>query len=221
MPDLQGEVIGNRETALQVINTLLVLMLELHEQWEEDTAAEREKRGAAAQLKGRAWANAMRTHSDNAHGFYYSHLAGAHLEELIREHGHLASGDDEILEAGNRDVKGDKTIGYKGGCCAVNAPLLTVKRMRASCVDGELEEYTYTRKNNVGMEVAAGRNQRVREKLLAKRPCQALVKSKKEEHRLERKRKERDVVKAETVLEVSKAASRSLRPAPASRATGS
>ena len=218
MPDLKGDVIGNRASALQVIDKLLVMMLELHEQWEEDTAAEREKRGAAAQLKGRAWANAMRAHTGNAHGFYYSHVAGAHLEELIREHGHLASGNDEILEAGNKDVKGDKSIGYKGGCSAANAPLLVAKRTRASGEGDELEEYLVTRKNNAGMEVAAGRNQRVREKLLAKRPCQALTKSRKEAIRLERKRKEREVVKAETVLEVSNAASRSLRPA---RVTGS
>ena len=206
MPEISGEVIGSRTTALNVIHTLLVLMLELHDGWEADTLAERCKRGAAAMGKGRAWANAMRAHTGNTHGFYYSHVAGAHLEELIIENGHLASGNDEILECGNRDVKGDKSIAYKGGCSAENAPLLTVKRYRASGVGDELEMTVHTRRNNQGMEVSAARNQRVREKFQAKRPCVALNRSKKEVARVERKRKERDDVKAESLKRVENAA---------------
>ena len=87
----------------------------------------------------------------------------------------------------------------------MNAPLLTVTRFVPTGDDGELVRKTHVRRNNPSLEVAAGRNQRVREMFLGKRPSEALLKSAKEEAAANAKRVARDIVKGESVKRVSDA----------------
>ena len=68
-----------------------------------------------AQAKGTAWAAALRKHSNGTCGHYYGHLAFAHFEELILEHGPFQHGNDEILEKGNLDMKRYRNMSYHGG----------------------------------------------------------------------------------------------------------
>jgi hypothetical protein len=42
-------------------------------------------------------------------------VAFTHLKELIVEHGHLQTGNDEVLEKGNRDMKRFRDMTYWGG----------------------------------------------------------------------------------------------------------
>ena len=47
---------------------------------------------------------------------YYSHVAFAHLKEILVKHEHLHAGNvDEILERGNHTVKEYKRLTFKGG----------------------------------------------------------------------------------------------------------
>ena len=68
-----------------------------------------------AQAKGTAWAAALRKHSNGTCGHYYGHLAFAHFEELIIEHGPFQHGNDEILEKGNLDMKRYRNMSFHGG----------------------------------------------------------------------------------------------------------
>ena len=81
---------------------MLELHKELHEPWAHKERAEQGKKAA---VYGRSWANALRSHSNGQVGHYYSHVAFAHFQELIEEHGHLMQGNDEVLDKGNRDMK--------------------------------------------------------------------------------------------------------------------
>ena len=74
--------------------------------------------GKKAAVYGRSWANALRSHSNGQVGHYYSHVAFAHFQELIEEHGHLMQGNDEVLEKGNRDMKRFRDMTFWGGTVA-------------------------------------------------------------------------------------------------------
>ena len=78
----------------------------------------------SAQELGALWTVAARAHVGNHMRHYYNHIVFAHLAELVRLHGNLQSGNDEILEKGNIDVKDDKRLTFKGGKSGVGASVL-------------------------------------------------------------------------------------------------
>ena len=123
----ESSITGTRLSTLKTIQTLLELHHELHQPWEH---TERAARGKKAAVYGRAWANALRSHSNGQVGHYYSHVAFAHLEELIVEHGHLMQGNDEVLEKGNRDMKRFRDMTYWGGDSSKTAQSQNVTQKR-------------------------------------------------------------------------------------------
>ena len=102
-----------------------------------------------AQKKGAAWAAALRKHSNATCGHYYGHLAFAHMEELILEHGPFQHGNDEILEKGNLDMKRYRNMSYHGGDSSKEAQAVGVVQTRwrlvreaANGVEAVYEPYT-------------------------------------------------------------------------------
>ena len=110
---VSDDILGTRETASACVLGLLTLILELNMPWVHGDS--NTSKGEAAALKGSVWAVALRKHGNESCGHYYSHVAFAHLKELIVEHGHLQSGNDEVLEKGNRDMKRFRDMTYWGG----------------------------------------------------------------------------------------------------------
>ena len=123
-------VIGTRVTALESVHRLLELLIELHQPWKDDgpSGPERAKRATAAGVCGRAWATAVRSHSGDTVGHYYMHIAFAHAEELILEHGPLQHGNDEVLEKGNHTMKQFRDMSYRGGSSEADAPPIIQRR---------------------------------------------------------------------------------------------
>ena len=95
---------------------------------------DRTSHSAPIQQKGATWANALRKHANGACGHYYSHLAYAHLQELINEHGHLQQVNNEVLEKGNRDMKRFRDLTYWGGDSSKEAQQTTVISKRYQLV---------------------------------------------------------------------------------------
>ena len=125
------DICGTRLTCLRILQTLRELHLELHEPWDDDHAGvNRRARAPIAQKKGAAWAAALRKHSNATCGHYYGHLAFAHMEELILEHGPFQHGNDEILEKGNLDMKRYRNMSYHGGDSSKEAQAAGVVQTR-------------------------------------------------------------------------------------------
>lgn len=113
--DIPNEAEDDLNGAYLVWSTLLELILELHEEWDDHDMEERKRRAKAAADLGKNWANAVRRHSKYTCVHYYCHIAFAHLEELILCNGHLFCGDDAVLERGHQSYKRLRTITSSGG----------------------------------------------------------------------------------------------------------
>ena len=158
------KVVGGYESALKVVLALLRLHLYLHDDWDDSTDEKRRVRGEKAQELGAAWTVAARAHVGNHMRHYYNHIVFAHLAELVRRHGNLQCGNDEILEKGNRDVKDDKRLTFKGGSSAEGAVLQRATRWRTKVrLTGEQESHVVVRKRMRGVMENVLRNQKTRE----------------------------------------------------------
>ena len=146
------------------------------------------------------WTEAIRAHSGNVMRHYYNHLVFAHLEELIEVHGSLQSGNDEILEKGNGDVKNDKRLTYKGGVSGEGSNLMQrARRWKTKCVaSGEQEEYVVVRKQMRGVMENVLRNQKTRETQAAARSIPGLRQTRKVAAHNAAVRVNRERVKGET-----------------------
>ena len=105
--------VQTRATAMACVRTLLLLQLELGDPWSDPS--EKSARSDTAQTKGAAWATSLRVHCNGTSGHYYSHVAFAHLKEIVEEHGNMQHGNDEVLEKGNRNMKRFRDMTYWGG----------------------------------------------------------------------------------------------------------
>ena len=109
-------VVGTRATSVKCLLTFLHLLLDLNQPWVSDAAgAEKKIRAKTSSRKGRNWVAAIRTHANGEIGHFYCHIAYAHLEELVLEHGYLQTVNDEVLEKGNRDMKNFRDLTWWGG----------------------------------------------------------------------------------------------------------
>jgi hypothetical protein len=113
--NVPDEVIEDYESALECWLTFTILMLELHDDWNDHDAAETARRADAAELKGRAWVRAVRKHSKYTCTHYYCHIVFAHLRKLIECNGHPFCGDDAVLERGHQIFKRLRKISSAGG----------------------------------------------------------------------------------------------------------
>ena len=159
------KVVGGYASALAVVLSLLKMHLYLHDEWDDSTEDKRRVRGAKAQELGAAWTVAGRAHVGNHMRHYYNHIVFAHLAELIHLHGNLQSGNDEILEKGNRDVKDDKKLTFKGGASGEAGSVLQRANRWKTKVNatGEQEEFVVTRKRQRGVMESVLRNVKTRE----------------------------------------------------------
>ena len=137
-----SDTCGTRTTAYACALALLRFHLRLHEPFH---FKDRTSHSVPIQQKGTAWADALRKHANGACGHYYGHVAFAHLEELINEHGNLQPVNDEVLEKGNRDMKRFRDLTYWGGDSSKAAQETTVmqKRYRLIREASEGEEAVY------------------------------------------------------------------------------
>ena len=188
-------------------------VLELNEPWPD---SERAVRAEAAQAKGAAWATACRAHANNGVGHYYMHLAFAHLQELILEHGHLQTGNDEVLEKGNRDMKRFRDLTYWGGESSKEAQAKTVTQTRYKLVraaqDGEeavYEAFTTSVPRTEASWVACMKMQVAADLIAARRPQHSEVaESLMTKRRVAKRARDavRDACKDECIVGVQKAA---------------
>ena len=182
--------------------------LYLHDDWDDSTSEKRNARGKAAHVLGAAWTVAARAHAGNSMRHYYNHIVFAHLHELIALHGNLQCGNDEILEKGNRDVKDDKRLTFKGGCSSKEGKdvLQRAKYWKTkSIATGEQEEYVVTRKPMRGVMENVLRNQKTRELQAAARMHPSLHQTSKVEAHNKAVRATREKVKAENKAMLTKA----------------
>lgn len=103
--DVPSEVLHDFESAVKVWATFIDLVLELHDDWDDQDMAERSRRAALAAEKGRAWTASVRRHSNYTCNHLYNHIAFAHLKDLIMANGHPFCGDDAVLERGHQVSK--------------------------------------------------------------------------------------------------------------------
>ena len=209
--EVVGDIVGTRATAITCFLTLLHLQLELNTPWPD---SERNARAETGQKKGASWATALRAHSNNGVGHYYMHLSFAHLKELIKEHGHLQHGNDEVLEKGNRDMKRFRDMTFWGGGSSKAAQARPVMQTRYRLVrdarDGEeaqYEPYTVSRNRQQASWVECMRMQVAADLLAVRRPHQIEL-DRKSARRMATKHKRseaRDAVKAEAVGVLAKA----------------
>jgi hypothetical protein len=134
--DIPDEVVEDYGSALKVWLTFLRLMLELHDEWDDHDADETERRAAAAELKGRQWVVAVRSHSKYTCAHYYCHVVFAHLRMLITTNGHPFAGDDAVLERGHQIYKRLRKISSAGGKARVNGVRAIQKSERSKRVKG-------------------------------------------------------------------------------------
>ena len=155
----------------------------------------------------------MRKHANGACGHYYSHLAYAHLQELINEHGHLQQVNDEVLEKGNRDMKRFRDLTYWGGDSSKEAQQKTVMSKRYRLVrdakDGEeavYEQYTMPLPRHHSSWIECMKMQVAADLLAARRPHHADIAAGKAKRAAGKRARDeaRDAVKAEAVAEMVK-----------------
>ena len=213
MPDT---IVGDYQSALVVVLALLKLMLYLHDSWDDSTLEKRRVRGQKAQELGAAFTVAIRAHAGNAMRHYYNHVVFAHLAELIELHGNLQSGNDEILEKGNGDVKHDKRLAFRGGVSGEGASLLQRARRwkPKSVATGEQEEYIVQRKQLRGVMESVLRNQKTREIQQAARKHPSLRQTNKVAAHNKAVRERRECVKKETEKTVEYAVAPTLARVP-------
>lgn len=130
--DVPDEAEEDVDSAHLVWSTLVELVLELHEQWNDHDMEERVRRAERAEYLGRQWVSAVRKHSKFTCSHYYCHVAFAHLKELILCNGHLFCGDDAILERGHQQFKRLRSIISSGGKPMVDGqrPTMTMVRQK-------------------------------------------------------------------------------------------
>ena len=206
-------VVGDYASALKVVLALLKMQLYLHDSWDDSTDEYRRVRGEKAQELGAAWTVAARAHVGNHMRHYYNHVVFAHLAELVRLHGNLQSGNDEILEKGNRDVKDDKRLTFKGGCSGEGADVLqrAVRWRNNGKRTGEQEEVIVHRKKMRGVMESVLRNQKTRELQGAARMHPGLRQTAKVSARNAAVRARRDVAKKEVETQLENAVTLSLQ----------
>lgn len=139
--DIPVEAEEDVSSAYMVWSTLLELILELHDEWDDHDMEERRKHAEAASMLGKAWVHAVKKHSKYTCSHYYCHVAFAHLHELIMCNGHLFCGDDSILERGHQQFKRLRAITSCGGkpiAKGVGRPKMAMIRQHLNS-DGTLE----------------------------------------------------------------------------------
>jgi len=129
--DVPLEVVEDYASALQCWLTFTILMIELHEDWDDHDAAETERRSIVAETKGRAWVAAVRRHSKYTCTHYYCHVVYAHLRMLIACNGHPFCGDDAVLERGHQVFKRLRKISSAGGKVRVDRKRAIQKSVRS------------------------------------------------------------------------------------------
>ena len=181
--DQVSGIVGNRETALRAILTLLRMHLELATPWSDHSMVTRLKKAPIGQAKGSAWAMAIRAHSGGVVGHYYCHVAFAHTEEILVESGHMMAGNDEVLEKGNHTIKEYKRMTFKGGTSVKGASaFFRQRRLRLAAKATSEEEDTYNtvfvqRARNVGVVLQAGELQLAAELITAQRKHTSITQS--------------------------------------------
>ena len=199
-----ADTCGTRDTATDCLLALLKFNLELHTPWAfKDRAAH----SSAAQKKGTIWAETLRRHSNGSVGHYYSHVAFAHLEELLEEHGHLQPVNDEVLEKGNRDMKRFRDLTYHGGDSSKEgqATLVEQKRYRLlhearNGVEAVYEEHTVKVPRHHASWIECMKMQVAADLLVARRPYHGALKDMGKRNAAKKARRAaRDGVKAEAI----------------------
>ena len=160
-------------------------------------------------------ATSLRKHGNESCGHYYSHLAFAHLKELMREHHHFQAGNDEVLEKGNRDMKRLRDMTFWGGDSSADAQAKKITATRYRVVteakDGEeavYEPYTVEVTRHKASWVACMKMQVAADLLAARRPHKADERGKaKRAHAKAAQDASRDAVKMESVKRLKPAAS--------------
>jgi hypothetical protein len=203
--DQVSGIVGNRETALRAILTLLHMHLELATPWSDNTMATRLKKAPIGQVKGSAWAMAIRAHSGGVVGHYYCHVAFAHIQEILVESGHMMAGNDEVLEKGNHTIKEYKRLTFKGGTRVKGtSAFFRQRRLRLAEKATPEEEDTYTavfvkRARHVGVVLQAGELQLAAELVTAQRKHTSITQSGAAKQAAAQRRVVTEVVKTETV----------------------
>ena len=156
LPAITTDKVGDYASAVRCWASLVRLQLDLHADWDDHDIDERRKWGARMQASGRVWVAAVRRHVNNKIFYFYLHLTFAHLQELTIENGHLASGDDSILEQGNQvGKKVGRTSIYWGGTSVANSTTRILKfnkyKESEDGAEDELKSYEVTKRNNVGV----------------------------------------------------------------------
>ena len=207
--DVDDSATGTRATALAGIRDLLRMTLILTAPWPDEERSERKKLAAEP---CRRWANSLRKHCNGATGHYYMHIAFAHIDEITEEHGHWQTGNDEVLEKVNRDMKRFRDMTWFGGDSSKTAKATKVKQTRYRLIraardgeEAEYEEYTVEVPRQDASWIACMEMQVAADLLAARRPHREEIAGLSKRQKAKRVRDaSRDAVKAEGIASVIK-----------------